>query len=96
MEFIIPASEGGKAAKTESDEQADIVTPSEPDEHDVAHEGEPGDPHSLPWWHPHHLMHSDTLITAIIGASGLVIVALIGLWGKRAHDRRCLRKKANR
>lgn len=73
--------------------------PGEPTQHVEidAHEGQP-DFSDVPWWNVDHLMHHfpGEAWAGLFGAAGLVLVALIGLWGKRAHDRRCLRKKSNR
>ena len=58
---------------------AETATPNQPVEVE-AHEVET----SEPWYHPHHLMHhAPTIVVAVLGLVGMVIVARINNRRKR-------------
>lgn len=78
--------------------KADPNDPVEPEALEVdAHEGQ-ADFTDVPWWDVDHLIHHlpGEAWAGLFAATGLIVVTLIGLWGKHAHDRRCLQKKRNR
>ena len=71
-------AEATKAAP-EAAPPAETATPNQPVEVE-AHEVET----SEPWYHPHHLMHhAPTIVVAVLGLVGMVIVARINNRRKR-------------
>ncbi len=71
-------AEAAKAA-SEAVPPAEAATPNQPVEVE-AHEVET----SEPWYHPHHLIHhAPTIVVAVLGLVGMVVVAKINNRRKR-------------